>query len=289
MNFKADLPIRLSPQVSTILIRLAMAFVTRGIYNSPVAPFIEFIDVHKSFGDRTILDGVSFTVEKGTTFAILGPSGIGKTVTITHIVGLLKPDSGTIIVDGQDVTSLTENELAPIRKKVQLVFQSGALFDSMTVWENVAFPLEDTELSAAEVERRVQEKLTLADIEDIQDLMPSELSTGVKRAVAIARALAVEPQAILYDEPTTMVDPLMSQTINDLIRKMQRQLGMTQVVVTHDIANCAERVADRVALLDKGRFAFIGTMAELYASDNPVVREFVEEDRIRFAREKEFA
>ena len=254
-----------------------------------MAPFIEFIDVHKSFGDRTILDGVSFTVEKGTTFAILGPSGIGKTVTITHIVGLLRPDSGTIIVDGQDVTRLTERELAPIRKKIQLVFQSGALFDSMTVWENVAFPLGDTDFPAAEVERRVQEKLALVDIEDIQDLMPSELSTGVKRAVAIARALAVEPQAILYDEPTTMVDPLMSQTINDLIRKMQRQLGMTQVVVTHDIANCAEKVADRVALLDKGRFAFIGTMAELYASDHPVVHEFVEEDRIRFAREKEFA
>jgi phospholipid/cholesterol/gamma-HCH transport system ATP-binding protein len=279
----------MSPQGLTILIRLAMAFVTRGIYNSRVAPFIEFIDVHKSFGDRTILDGVSFTVEKGTTFAILGPSGIGKTVTITHIVGLLRPDSGTIVVDGQDVTSLTEHQLEPIRKKVQLVFQSGALFDSMTVWENVAFPLGDTDFSAAEVERRVHEKLALVDIDDIQDLMPSELSTGVKRAVAIARALAVEPQAILYDEPTTMVDPLMSQTINDLIRKMQRQLGMTQIVVTHDIANCAEKVADRVALLDKGRFVFIGTMAELYASDHPVVREFVEEDRIRFAREKEFA
>jgi phospholipid/cholesterol/gamma-HCH transport system ATP-binding protein len=118
--------------------------------------------------------------------------------------------------------------------------------------------------------------------------MPSELSTGIKRAVAIARALAVEPHAILYDEPTTMVDPLMSQTINNLIRKMQRQLGMTQIVVTHDIANCAEKVADRVALLDKGKFAFIGSMAELYASDHPVVREFVEEDRIRFEKEKEF-
>jgi phospholipid/cholesterol/gamma-HCH transport system ATP-binding protein len=268
--------------------RLAMAFVMRGIYNSRVADFIEFIDVHKSFGDRTILDGVSFSVEKGKTFAILGPSGIGKTVTITHIVGLLKPDSGRIIVDGQDVTNLTERELADVRKKVQLVFQSGALFDSMTVWENVAFPLADIELSEAELERRVQEKLSLVDIEDLKNLMPSELSTGIKRAVAIARALAVEPQAILYDEPTTMVDPLMSQTINSLIRKMQRQLGMTQIVVTHDIANCAEKVADRVALLDKGKFAFIGSMAELYASDHPVVREFVEEDRIRFEKEKEF-
>jgi phospholipid/cholesterol/gamma-HCH transport system ATP-binding protein len=265
-----------------------MAFVMRGIYNSRVADFIEFIDVHKSFGDRVILDGVTFSVQKGKTFAILGPSGIGKTVTITHIVGLLKPDSGRIIVDGQDITDLSESELAAVRKKVQLVFQSGALFDSMTVRENVAFPLADTGLSDGEVERRVEEKLSLVEIEDLKDLMPAELSTGIKRAVAIARALAVEPQAILYDEPTTMVDPLMSQTINSLIRKMQRQLGMTQIVVTHDIANCAEKVADRVALLDKGKFAFIGSMAELYASDHPVVREFVEEDRIRFEKEREF-
>ena len=253
-----------------------------------MADFIEFIDVHKSFGERLILDGVSFTVAKGTTFAILGPSGIGKTVTITHIVGLLKPDSGRILVDGQDITDLSERELTPIRKKIQLVFQSGALFDSMTVWDNVAFPLTEADISEDELERRVQEKLRLVDIEDLADLMPSELSTGMKRSVAIARALAVEPQAILYDEPTTMVDPLMSQTINSLIRKMQSQLGMTQIVVTHDIANCAEKVADRVALLDKGRFVFNGTMAELYVSDHPVVKEFVEEDRIRFEKEKEF-
>jgi phospholipid/cholesterol/gamma-HCH transport system ATP-binding protein len=265
-----------------------MAFIMRRIYNSLVAHFIEFIDVHKSFGERTILDGVSFHVEKGHTFAILGPSGIGKTVTLTHIVGLLKPDSGRILVDGQDVTDYSEREFTDVRRKVQLVFQSGALFDSMTVWENVAFPLADYGISDDEVERRVQEKLQLVEIEDLADLMPSELSTGMKRAVAIARALAVEPQAILYDEPTTMVDPLMSQTINALIRKMQGQLGMTQIVVTHDIANCAEKVADHVALLDKGRFVFIGTMAELYSSTHPVVHEFVEEDRIRFEKEKEF-
>lgn len=253
-----------------------------------MAPFIEFVDVHKAFGDRTILDGVSFKVEKGTTFAILGPSGIGKTVTLTHIVGLLKPDAGRIIVDGQDITDLNERQLAEVRRKVQLVFQSGALFDSLTVWENVAFPLSDIGLSKDECERRVQEKLQLVEIEELADLMPSELSTGMKRAVAIARGLAVEPQAILYDEPTTMVDPLMSQTINSLIRKMQTQLGMTQMVVTHDIANCADKVADQVALLDKGRFVFIGTMDELYASTHPVVHEFVEEDRIRFEKEKEF-
>ena len=254
-----------------------------------MAYFIEFVDVHKSFDDRKVLDGVSFGVEKGETFAILGPSGVGKTVMLTHIVGLLKPDSGRIFVDGQDITDMRENQLAAVRKKVQLVFQSGALFDSISVWENVAFPLTDVGVSDEEIDRKVTDILKLVEIEELADLMPSELSTGMKRAVAIARAVAAEPQAILYDEPTTMVDPLMSQTINNLVRKMQNQLGLTQMVVTHDIANCAEKVADRVALLHKGKFVFQGTIQELYSSDHPVVREFVEEDRIRFEKEKEFA
>src|SRR5215470_19593671 len=250
--------------------------------------FIEFIDVHKTFDDgRKVLAGVSFGVERGETFAILGPSGVGKTVTLTHAVGLLKPDSGKIIVDGQDITNMTERELAPVRRKVQLVFQSGALFDSLSVWENVAFPLSDSGRTDEEIESKVNEYLKLVEIEDLADLMPSELSTGMKRAVAIARAVAAQPKAILYDEPTTMVDPLMSQTITALIRKMQRQLQLTQMVVTHDIANCAEKVADRVALLNAGKFVFVGTMAELYASDNPIVREFVEEDKIRFEQDKE--
>jgi phospholipid/cholesterol/gamma-HCH transport system ATP-binding protein len=190
-------------------------------------------------------------------------------------------------VDGKDITSMDEEELAALRKKVQLIFQSGALFDSMSVWENVAFPLTELGLSEDELEKRVAEKLELVEIADLADLMPAELSTGMKRAVAIARGLAADPVAILYDEPTTMVDPLMSQTINNLIRKMQRQLGMTQMVVTHDIANCAEKVADHVALLHEGKFVFNGTMQELYDSDHPVVREFVEEDRVRFAKEQE--
>jgi phospholipid/cholesterol/gamma-HCH transport system ATP-binding protein len=249
--------------------------------------FIEFIDVVKAFDDRTILDHVSFGVEQGETFAVLGPSGAGKTVTLTLAVGLLKPDSGRIIVDGHDITQMDERQLAPIRRKVQLVFQSGALFDSMTVAENVAFPLSDSSRSDAEIESKVQECLKLVEIEDLAELMPSELSTGMKRSVAIARALAAEPKAILFDEPTTMVDPLMSQTINNLIRKMERQLGLTQMVVTHDIANCAEKVADRVALLNQGKFVFIGPIKELYASDHPVVKEFVEEDKIRFATEQE--
>jgi phospholipid/cholesterol/gamma-HCH transport system ATP-binding protein len=264
-----------------------MAFIVFRIYNSRVEYFIEFVDVSKSFDDRKILDGVSFKVEQGETFAILGPSGVGKTVTLTHAVGLLKPDKGRIIVDGEDITDMKERELAAIRRKVQLVFQSGALFDSLSVWENVAFPLTDSGNTDQEIERQVAEYLSLVEIEDLADLMPSELSTGMKRAVAIARAVAAHPKAILYDEPTTMVDPLMSQTVNNLIRKMQRQLKLTQMVVTHDIANCAEKVADHVALLNEGKFVFIGTMSELYASDHPVVREFVEEDRIRFEKEQE--
>src|SRR5215813_5448579 len=237
-----------------------MAFIILRIYNRPMAYFIEFVDVHKSFDDRKVLDGVSFGVEKGETFAILGPSGVGKTVTLTHAVGLLKPDQGRIIVDGQDITGLNERELAPVRRKVQLVFQSGALFDSLSVRENVAFPLSDSGRTDEEIESQVNEYLKLVEIEDLADLMPSELSTGMKRAVAIARAVAAQPKAILYDEPTTMVDPLMSQTINNLIRKMERQLGLTEMVVTHDIANCAEKVADRVALLHAGKFVFIGTI-----------------------------
>jgi phospholipid/cholesterol/gamma-HCH transport system ATP-binding protein len=244
--------------------------------------FIEFIDVHKAFDDKVILDGVSFGVEKGTTFAILGPSGVGKTVLLTHVVGFLFPDAGSVLVGGKDVTGMAESELSKIRRKVQLVFQSGALFDSLTVWENVAFPLQDIGLSDEEIDARVEEKLRLVEVEDLAQLMPSELSTGMKRAVAIARALAAEPEAILYDEPTTMVDPLLSQTINDLIKKMQDRLGLTQMVVTHDIANCAEKVADRVALLHNGRFIFNGTISELYECEDPVVSEFVDEDSFRF-------
>jgi phospholipid/cholesterol/gamma-HCH transport system ATP-binding protein len=264
-----------------------MVFILSRIYNTRMAYFIEFIDVSKSFDDRKVLEGISFRVEEGETFAILGPSGVGKTVTLTLAVGLLKPDTGRIIIAGEDITHMNEQELATIRRQVQLVFQSGALFDSLTVWENVAFPLSDAGHRDEAITRKVQEYLKLVEVEDLADFMPSELSTGMKRAVAIARALAAQPKAILYDEPTTMVDPLMSQTINKLIRKMQRQIGLTQMVVTHDIANCAEKVADHVALLHQGQFVFLGSMDELYRSDHPVVREFVEEDRIRFEKAKE--
>src|SRR5436309_6223619 len=178
-----------------------MVFMSTRIYNTHMPYFIEFIDVSKAFDERKVLDGISFGVEEGETFAILGPSGVGKTVTLTLAVGLLKPDRGRIIVDGDDITEMNERELAHVRRKVQLVFQSGALFDSLSVWENVAFPLADTSLPDEEIERKVAEILKLVEIEELADLMPPQLSTGMKRAVAIARAVAVEPQAILYDEP----------------------------------------------------------------------------------------
>jgi phospholipid/cholesterol/gamma-HCH transport system ATP-binding protein len=183
-----------------------------------MAVFIEFIDVYKSFGERQILDGVSFQVEQGESFAILGPSGIGKTVTLTHIVGLLKPDSGRIIVDGEDITDMNERQLAPVRKKVQLVFQSGALFDSMTVAENVAFPLNDIGLSSGEIDRRVQEKLHLVEIEDIANLLPSDRAPNQAK-LAIARGPGRGAPGHFYDEPTTW--SIRFPDHQQLIRKMQ--------------------------------------------------------------------
>src|SRR5438094_3508359 len=167
-----------------------MAFIIYRIYNTLMPYFIEFVDVEKSFGEKKVLDGVSFGVKQGETFAILGPSGAGKTVTLTLAVGLLKPDKGRISVDGEDITQMNEQELAHVRRKMQLVFQSGALFDSLTVWENVAFPLNDSGTEDDEAERKVEEYLKLVEIEDYADRKPSELSTGLKRAVAIARAVA---------------------------------------------------------------------------------------------------
>src|SRR5438093_6814731 len=258
--------------------------------NGNESPYIAFKEVSKSFGDNRVLDDVSFDVLPGETVCILGRSGVGKSVALHHIMGFLKPDAGRVIVAYEDITDYNDQELERIRKKVTMVFQNGALFDSLTVGENVAFPLrERRDLDEEQIFQVVDGLLDMVGVKSMRDLLPSELSTGMKRSVAIARALAAQPEAILYDEPTTMVDPLMSQTINKLIRKMQRQLGLTQMVVTHDIANCAEKVADHVALLDKGKFVFIGTIEELYADDHPVVMEFVEEDRIRFQKEKELA
>ncbi len=249
-------------------------------------PYIEFEHVYKTFDDVPVLVDVSFEVRKGEMIAVLGRSGVGKSVTLKHILGFLKPDSGSVRVTGQEVTGMTEAELASIRRRVTMVFQSGALFDSLTVGENVAYPLRERSvngdsMSEEEIEARVRELLKMVDLDDAFDRVPSDLSTGLKRAVAIARALAAEPEAILYDEPTTMVDPLMAQTVGDLILKLKHQTGLTSVVVTHDM-KLARKLADRVVFLQEGRVAFFGPVSELCASPEPFIRDFIRLDEVSF-------
>ena len=246
--------------------------------------YIEFEHVTKTFllpdgAVQTVLDDVSFFVPRGETVAILGRSGVGKSVTLKHIVGFLKPDRGTVRVEGRDITELEEEQLADLRRRMAMVFQSGALFDSLTVAENVAFPLverarlEGRQLDEDEVSRRVGELLATVELEEEADLMPSDLSMGMRRAVAIARALASEPDCLLYDEPTTMVDPLMAQTITGLILRLKEKYKKTAIVVTHDV-RLAERVADRLVMLHKSRVAFFGTPQEWKASPEPEVEQF---------------
>lgn len=240
--------------------------------------FIEFRHVDKSFGPVHVLRDVSFDVARGETVCILGRSGVGKSVTLNLIMGFLEPDRGQILVDGEDVTAMNERQLTAMHKKITLVFQSGALFDSLTVGENIAFPLrERREESEAEVESVVDRLLDLLDLRGERDVYPASLSTGTKRAVAIARALAAKPQAILYDEPTTMVDPIMVNNIAELIMRVKRQVKLTSVVVTHD-TRLARQLADRLVLLHEGRVQFFGTVAEMDASRDPVLLDFLRQD-----------
>ena len=241
--------------------------------------YIEFRHIYKTF-DRPVLADVSFHVDPGQTVAIIGRSGVGKSVTLAHIMGFLRPDSGRVIVAHEDVTDYTESEMRRIRRKVTMVFQSGALFDSLTVADNVLFSLELREdYDAQNKEDVVMGLLKLVDIEEAAEAYPSSLSTGYKRAVAIARALAAQPQCILYDEPTTMVDPIMSGHLGDLMLRLKRQLQLTSVVVTHDL-DLMYKVDDRVVFLYEGKAIFFGSTAELEESDHPHVREFLEMDRV---------
>ena len=246
----------------------------------PVAPYIEFRDVSKAFGDNAVLDHVSFDVMPSETVCILGRSGVGKSVALHHIMGFLKPDSGRIIVAGQDITDYTEEQLELIHKKVTMVFQNGALFDSLTVGENVAFPLrESRELSEEQIYQIVDGLLQMVGVQQMRDLLPSDLSTGMKRSVAIARALAARPECVLYDEPTTMVDPLMAQLLGDLMKRLKLQLHLTSVVVTHDM-RLAKKLADRVVFLYEGRVLFFGTYPDLEKCDEPIVQEFLTLDEL---------
>lgn len=258
--------------------------------NQPVKqePYIEFRSVSKAFGSNRVLDEVSFWVLPGETLCILGRSGVGKSVSLHNIMGFLKPDAGRVIVAGEDITDYSERELERIRKKVTMVFQNGALFDSLTVGENVAFPLrERRDLDETQIYQVVDGLLEMVGVKPMRDQLPSELSTGMKRSVAIARALASQPEAILYDEPTTMVDPLMAQLLGDLIQKLKYQLKLTSIVVTHDM-RFAKKLADRVVFLHEGKAIFFGPMKQMERSDHPIIREFLELDEMRIpGRDKE--
>jgi len=244
--------------------------------------YIEFRDVSKSF-DRPVLVDVNFYIDAGKTLAIIGRSGVGKSVTLSHIMGFLRPDKGEVIVSHTDITNLPEEEMRRIRKKVTMVFQSGALFDSLTVGENILFSLElRDDYNEKNKEDVVNGLLNMVDLGEFKDSYPGDLSTGYKRAVAIARALAAQPECILYDEPTTMVDPIMSDDLGNLMLRLKRQLGLTAIVVTHDL-DLMRKVADSVVFLYKGEAIYFGPVSELEKSDHPHVKQFLAMDRVEVA------
>jgi phospholipid/cholesterol/gamma-HCH transport system ATP-binding protein len=242
--------------------------------------FFEFRDVSKGFDDRPVLHHVSFAVKKGETCVIMGRSGVGKSVALKHIMGFLKPDSGRIFIDGQDVTDFSERDFEEVRRKVTMVFQSGALFDSLTVADNIAFPLEGQRgLTDEDVNAYVDKLAHLLEVESVLDKLPGELSTGMRRAVAIARALAQNPEAILYDEPTTMVDPIMAAHMGDLILRLKNAFHKTSIVVTHD-THLAKRLADLVVFLQDGKVAFFGPWPEFENSADPFLHNFRMQDEL---------
>ena len=250
----------------------------------PREPFVEFVDVHKAYGTKDVLRGANLKVYRGEVLVILGGSGTGKSVTLRHMLGLEAPDSGRVIVEEEDVTDLPEEELYRVRKKFGMLFQSGALFDSMTVFENVAFPLrEHTEMSDEEIARAVREKLELVSLPNAEKLMPVDLSGGMRKRVGLARSIVLDPKMILYDEPTTGLDPITAQKINELIIDLQSKLNVTSVVVTHDIQS-AFSVGDRIAFLNKGVFEWVGTMEQARDSDHPVLREFFKASAVTAAQ-----
>jgi phospholipid/cholesterol/gamma-HCH transport system ATP-binding protein len=243
--------------------------------------YFEFRDVCKSFDERLVLNNVSFTVKRGETCVIMGRSGVGKSVSLKHIMGFLKPDSGHVLIDGQDVTNFKEADFEEVRRKVTMVFQSGALFDSLTVRENIAFPLEGQPgLEIEDVDAYVEKIANMLEVDGVLDKIPSELSTGMKRAVAIGRALAQNPEAILYDEPTTMVDPIMAGHMGDLILRLKEAFRKTSIVVTHD-THLAKKLADVVIFLQEGRVTFFGPWAGFENSSDPFLKNFrIQDDLI---------
>jgi phospholipid/cholesterol/gamma-HCH transport system ATP-binding protein len=242
--------------------------------------YFEFRDVCKAFDDRVVLNRVNFSVMKGQTCVIMGRSGVGKSVSLKHIMGFLKPDSGSVYIDGQDVTNFSEEEFAEVRRKVTMVFQSGALFDSLTVADNIAFPLQDQPgLTAQDVQEYVDKLARVLEVDSVLEKLPGELSTGMRRAVAIARALAQNPEAILFDEPTTMVDPIMATHMSDLIARLKETFHKTSIVVTHD-THLARKLADKVVFLQDGTSSVFESWAEFENSRDPFLHNFLQQDEL---------
>jgi len=244
------------------------------------ANYFEFREVSKAFDDRPVLNRVSFAVKRGETCVIMGRSGVGKSVSLKHIMGFLRADSGQVLVDGLDVTNYTEQQFYEVRRKVTMVFQSGALFDSLTVRENIAFPLMDQPgLTYDDVEAYTDKLAKELEVEDVLDKVPSELSTGTKRAVAIARALAQNPEAILYDEPTTMVDPIMAGHMSDLISRLKGKFHRTSIVVTHD-THLARKLADSIVFLQDGQATVFSNWSEFENSPDAFFHNFLMQDQL---------
>ncbi|MBI5198331.1 MAG: ABC transporter ATP-binding protein [Nitrospirae bacterium] len=236
---------------------------------------IQLTDVHKSFNHKSVLRGVHLSVKKGETMVVIGGSGSGKSVLIKHIIGLLSPDQGQILIEGRDIGRMKESELNEFRKKFGMLFQGAALFDSLTVWENVGFGLKrHSGLRDREIKTIAKEKLEMVGLRGVEDLMPAELSGGMKKRVGLARAIAMEPEILLYDEPTTGLDPIMADVINDLIIALKERLHVTGVAITHDMVS-AYKIADRLAMLYEGAILEVGTPEEIRTTTNPVVRQFV--------------
>ena len=237
---------------------------------------IRMINLFKSFGENQVLRGVNLEVQPGESMVVIGGSGSGKTVLIKCIIGLMRPDEGEIYVDGLDLSSLNEEKMNEVRKKFGMLFQWGALFDSMTVWENVGFGLRhQTHLKEEEIRKIASEKLALVGLKNVEDLMPAELSGGMRKRVSLARAIAIEPEILLYDEPTTGIDPIMADAINDLIVQMREKLNVTSIAITHDMKS-AYKIGDRIAMLYQGKIIEVGTPEEIKNSSNPIVKQFIE-------------
>ncbi|MFQ5700606.1 MAG: ABC transporter ATP-binding protein [Acidobacteriota bacterium] len=239
-------------------------------------PFIGYQALWKSFGTREVLKGITLEIARGETVVVLGGSGVGKSVLLRHAIGLIRPDEGEVWIDGTEISRFSERQLMPIRKKVGMLFQNGALFDSMDVFDNVAFALrEHTSMNEDQIAERVREVLALVELRGIEDRAPAVLSGGMRKRVALARAIALSPQAILYDEPTTGLDPLTANAINKLIRNLQSALNVTSVVVTHDIQS-AFAVGDRIAFLCDGKLCFVGTVEEARTTTDTRLMEFLQ-------------